>query len=145
MCKLFRDIALALDHLHNGLDKQYVHNDLEPHNVLAVLPDGYAEKGVLPEEPIFKVSDFARLTPFPAPIGRPSKGFDGTYEYAPPEQEQAAPVLPSADIWSLGATLQYMALGILPVQSREAFIWSRKGAGKSYPDVDDDEAWNSDF
>jgi serine/threonine protein kinase len=145
LCKLFRDIALALDHIHNGLDKHYVHNDLKPQNILAFKPIGYTEDDRLPEEPTFKVSDFARLTPFPTPIGRGPKGFDGTYEYAPPKQEQAAPVLSSADIWSLGATLQYMALGIDPVQSRKAFIWSRKGANKSHPGLDDEEAWKSEL
>lgn len=38
-----------------------------------------------------------------------------------------------------------MALGITPVQSREAFTWSWKRVGKSYPDPDDHEAWNSNF
>jgi len=144
MCK-FRDVALALDHLHNGLGRRYVHNDLKPQNILAFIPDGYNETDLLPEEPVFKVSDFARLTPWPTPVSGPPKGFDETYEYAPPKQEQAAPVLPSADIWSLDATLQYMALGIEPIQSRKAFVWSRKGANKLYPDLDDEEAWKSDF
>ncbi|KAJ4381152.1 hypothetical protein N0V86_003499 [Didymella sp. IMI 355093] len=105
----------------------------------------YNEANILPEEPLFKLSDFARLTPSPTPIGRPGKGFDGTYEYAPPKQERAAPILPSADIWSLGATLQYMAFGIPPTQSRKAFIWSRKGAGKSHPDLHDQIGWMSDY
>lgn len=67
MCKLFRDIALALDHLHNGLDKRHVHNNFKPQNALAPRTIGYSEKNRLPEEPVFKLSDFARLTPFPLP------------------------------------------------------------------------------
>lgn len=145
MCKLFRDVALALDHLHNNLDTRYVHNDLKPQNILAFTPNGYTEYGTLPEEPIFKLADFARLTPWPTPFGRPPIGFDGTYEFAPPAHERVAPVLPSADIWSLGATLQYMAFGIAPIQSREAFVWSRKGTGKPYPDLHDEYIWGLEY
>lgn len=119
-------MTLALDHLHNGLDKRYIHNDFKPQNVLAFKLIRFAGKDGLPKEPRFKVSDFAHLTPFPTPISRCPKGFDGTYEYTQPKQEQPAPILPLTQSQSLGATLQYMALGVEPIQSREAFI----GAGK---------------
>lgn len=145
MCKLFRDMALALDYLHNKLGTRYVHNDLKPQNILAFTPTEYIGTGIPPEEPIFKLSDFARLTPWPTPNGRRPQGFDGTYEYGPPAMERVAPILPSADIWGLGTTLQYMALGICPIKTREAFIWSRKAEGKPHPDLHDKDAWQSEY
>lgn len=145
MWKLFRDMVLALNYLHNELGTRYVHNDFKPQNVLAVVPPDQIGGQTLPEEPIFKLSDFARLTPWPTPKGQHPQGFEGTPEYAPPRLEQIAPVHPSADIWGLGATLQFMALGIVPIQSREAFIRSRKAQGKTYPGIYDQHEWMLEY
>ncbi len=145
MWKLFKDMVLALEYLHSQLGTRYVHNDFKPANILAVVPPDQDGCHILPEEPIFKLSDFARLTPWPTPKGKPEQCFEGTPEYAPPIQEQIAPVHPSADIWGLGATLQYMALGIVPVQSREAFIRERKAKGKLYPELGDRFEWASEY
>ncbi|KAF2622663.1 kinase-like protein, partial [Macroventuria anomochaeta] len=84
MWKLFRDMVLALNYLHHELGTRYVHNDFKPQNILAVKPPDHIEGQALPEEPIFKLSDFARLTPWPTPKGQHPQGFDGTPEYAPP-------------------------------------------------------------
>ncbi|KAJ4364214.1 hypothetical protein N0V95_000836 [Ascochyta clinopodiicola] len=146
MWKLFRDMVLALKYIHDELGIHYVHNDFKPANILAVTPpDHHCEHETLPEEPIFKLSDFARLTPWPTRKGQQAQGFDGTPEYAPPKQEQIAPVHPSADIWGLGATLQFMALGIHPTQSRQAFILDRKAQGKPYPELEDKREWMSEY
>ncbi|KAJ8112335.1 hypothetical protein OPT61_g5279 [Boeremia exigua] len=145
MWKLYRDMILALDYLHNQLGTRYVHNDFKPANILAAVPTDYVGGHVLPEEPVFKLSDFARLTPWPTPKGKHAQCFDGTPEYAPPLIEQAAPVHPSADIWGLGATLQYMALGIAPIQSREAFVQHRKETGKTYPNLEDNFEWTLEY
>lgn len=59
--------------------------------------------------------------------------------------EQIGPVHPSADIWGLGATLQFMALGILPIQSRKAFVMSRKAQGKKHPELKDRQEWMLDY
>jgi serine/threonine protein kinase len=144
MWKLFRDMALALHHLHNELDVRYVHNDFKPANILVATPPTHTGN-TLPEEPVFKLADFARLTPWPTPAGQSMRGFRGTPEYAPPKVEQLAPVHNSVDIWGLGATLQYMALGINPTQSRTAFIRSRQAQGKSYPELDEQEKWTSEY
>ncbi|KAJ4318633.1 hypothetical protein N0V94_004338 [Neodidymelliopsis sp. IMI 364377] len=144
MWKLFRDMALASHHLHNELDVRYVHNDFKPANILVATP--LTHTGItLPEEPVFRLADFARLTPWPTPTGQPSRGFNGTPEYAPPKVEQLAPVHNSVDIWGLGATLQFMALGINPIQSRMAFIRSRKAQRKPHPEVDEQEKWASEY
>ncbi|KAF9698133.1 hypothetical protein EKO04_003569 [Ascochyta lentis] len=144
MWKLFRDMVLALNYIHHELGIRYVHNDFKPANVLAVTPPDHTDK-TLPEQPIFKLADFARLTPWPTPKGQRSQGFDGTPEYAPPEREQIAPIHPSADIWGLGATLQFMALGIHPTQSRKAFILNRKAQGKTHPELEDNREWTTEY
>lgn len=145
MWKLFRDMALALNYLHRELGVRYVHNDFKPANILAVVPSDETKYQTLPEEPTFKLSDFARLAPWPTPKDKPHQCFDGTPEYAPPRHEQRAPVLPSADIWGLGATLQYMAFGINPIQSKEAFIRDRKAKGKSHPELKNKSDWASEY
>lgn len=145
MWKLFGDMVLALNFLHNELGVRYVHNDFKPANILAEFPPNQIEYQMLPEQPTFKLSDFARLTPWPTPKGKPGQSYDGTPEYAPPKHEQRAPVQPSADIWGLGATLQYMALGIVPTQSKKAFIRSRKEKGLPYPELEDRFAWASEY
>lgn len=144
MYKLFRDMVLALNYLHNELGTRYVHNDFKPANVLVEMSPDQPGDHVLPEEPIFKLADFARLTPWPTLPGHHPQRYDGTPEYAPPHHEQLAPVHPSADVWGLGATLQYMALGIQPVQSRESFARSRKAKGLKHPDLMDEHKWASE-
>lgn len=144
MWKIFRDMVLALNYIHHELGTRYVHNDFKPGNILAVTPHDYVDDTVT-EEPIFKLSDFARLTPWPTPKGQQFQSFDGTPEFAPPKMEQIGPVHPSADIWGLGATLQFMALGILPIQSRKAFVMSRKAQGKKHPELKDRQEWMLDY
>lgn len=133
MYKLFRDMVLALNHLHHELGTGYVHGDFKPGNILAVIDPGDFDHYRIPEEPIFKLADFSRMTPCPTPPGELAKGFVGTPEYAPPLNERMAPVHTSADIWSLGATLQFMALGHCPTESREAFVQRRKAEGIPFP------------
>lgn len=145
MYKLFRDMVLALNYLHSELRTHYIHNDFKPANILVVVPPEQRGAQILPEEPVFKLADFARLASWPTPKGELPRGYDGTPEYAPPQYEQIAPVHPSVDIWGLGATLQYMALGIHPIQSREAFVRRRKAQGKSFPRLEDDREWLSEY
>jgi len=139
--KLFRDVSLALNHLHNELDTCYVHNDLKPANILALTPPGYEGDGI-PIEPIFKVTDFARIAAYPTPPDAKPIEFRGTFEFAPPIVERGAPVRPSADIYSLGATIQAFALSLdKPVATKQTFIAMRKAQGKVYPQTK--EEWNS--
>ncbi|KAH6618508.1 kinase-like domain-containing protein [Boeremia exigua] len=145
MWKLFRDMVLALNYLHSELGTRYVHNDFKPTNILAVVPSDQTGFQAIPEEPVFKLSDFARLTPWPTPKGIHDEPFGGTPEFAPPRSEQASPIHPSADIWGLGATLQYMALGIVPIQSQEVFIRSRKAKGETHPRLGNHAEWMSRY
>jgi serine/threonine protein kinase len=142
MYKLFRDMVLALNYLHHELEMCYVHGDFKPGNILAVMDPGDSDHYRIPEEPIFKLADFSRMTPWPTPPGEQPKEFVGTPEFAPPLIEQIAPIHTSADIWALGVTLQFMALGHWPTESREAFVRRRKAEGRSFPVTN--EEWRED-
>lgn len=140
--KCLRDMALALDYLHSMNDDfGYVHNDIKPDNILVEFPKGWNPKNGIPDEPVFRLTDFARMTRYPLLEGeKPNKDFLGTPEYSPPLAEQRNQC-PSSDIWALGAILQTLALRMYPVQSRESFIESRLKAYKPAPILEDDSAW----
>lgn len=115
--KAFADVSKGLNHMHNELNFPLVHGDLKPDNILVARPIGCHDE--VPMLPTFKIADLARAAkyhPACAPIN-----WYGTYEFAPPKEETSAGATPAADIWSLGATIQCAALGILPVQSHRDF------------------------
>jgi serine/threonine protein kinase len=143
--KCLHDMALALDYMHNKYDNfGYVHNDVKPENILVDYPQGWNRQDGIPDEPVFKLTDFARMTRYPLPYGEKSKNYYlGTPEYAPPLSEQCGQ-RPSADIWALGATLQTLALSVFPVQSREAFVDSRRKSKEPAPILIDDGAWKKE-
>jgi serine/threonine protein kinase len=76
--KLFRDMSLALDHLHNKLGWTYVHQDLKPENILVVTPPGWRLDDGMPLEPIFKITDFNRMKV----SGSIQPEWQGTYAYS---------------------------------------------------------------
>jgi serine/threonine protein kinase len=122
--KLLHDMSLALDHLHNKLKKPWIHTDVKPGNILVLTPPGYKEEGI-PVQPIFKLADFSRLTSYPCsdPILAQEYRTYGTCEFRPPIAELKRELIhPAGDIWSLGATLQYLAFGFHPIQSQESYI-----------------------
>ncbi|KAH8730536.1 kinase-like domain-containing protein [Phaeosphaeriaceae sp. PMI808] len=121
---LFRDVSLGLDYLHNSCEIRYIHGDLKPENILVSTPPNYRGKG-MPLCPIFQIADFARSTPYPMPQDRPSTNWRGTFAFSPPHVERVPPIRPSADIWSLGMSIQVFALDIYPFQSRRAFLNDR--------------------
>jgi serine/threonine protein kinase len=140
--KLLKDISLGLDFMHNQHYKSYVHNDLKPSNILVCAPKNWSETHGVPEKPIFKLADFSRLVRFPTPEGCKPQKWMGTPEYAPPLKEQKAPVQPSVDMWSLGATIQYFALGIHPVESKKTFLQNEAWRRLLGEDVPHFESWN---
>jgi serine/threonine protein kinase len=142
--KLFRDIALGLDYLHNGTGTCYVHSDLKPENILVLTPADYTGKAI-PTEPIFKITDFARLTPFPNLLTTRPSVWHGTFEFAPPSHEWQRAPEPSGDIWCLGATIQTFALNVHPTVSRIRFTANCAKQGIACPALQDKEAWGSEY
>jgi serine/threonine protein kinase len=141
--KLFKDMTLALNYMHNNKSHAngYTHNDLKPGNILVKYPTDWNSNDGIPSEPVFQLTDFSRMKPYPGVTANVRNvGFIGTPEYAPPPSEQTT-TQPSGDVWSLGATLQSMALGVLPIQSRESFIAERKKQGKKHPRLGDEGEW----
>jgi serine/threonine protein kinase len=138
--KFFKDLSLGLNFLHNENNLRFVHNDLKPDNILVASPNNWDLKNGIPAEPTFQISDFGRLAQCPG-----TDRWSGTCEYAPPLSEQRGPVKPSADIWSLGATIQWFLFDEHPTQSREAFIASRKKQGLDYPDIYNENAWKDQY
>lgn len=116
--KLMRDMSKGLDWLHNHCGQPYVHGDLKPQNMLVFLPKG-ARIGDVPLLPTFKVCDIGRM--MPAPEGN-SLRFNGTPEYGPPFQERLSSQAAAVDIWSLAASIQFLALGVTPRMSNSDFI-----------------------
>jgi serine/threonine protein kinase len=141
--KLLKDMSLALDYMHTKLPKVYVHNDVKPANILVTFPSGWKLSDGIPVEPVFKLTDFARMVSFPNPPNTNPDSFIGTWEYSPNGAENLT-MRPSRDIWALGGTLQRFALGIDPVQSRQAFVFRRQFDRKPYPNPRDRGAWNRD-
>ncbi|KAJ8112495.1 hypothetical protein OPT61_g5147 [Boeremia exigua] len=120
--KLFKDMALALDFLHNECG--FVHRDVKPGNILVTCPPNERSEWV-PTVPLFKLCDFSRAVEYPAPDGK-IHHWAGTLTYAPPpcERHSSEPARPAGDMWSLGATLQEFALGVGPSRSRKSMICS---------------------
>jgi serine/threonine protein kinase len=129
--------------MHNGHSICYVHTDLKPDNILVVIPSNH-QAGFVPEQPIFKITDFARLTEYPAPQGQKPKRWAGTYAFAPPRAEREGQIHPAVDMYGLGATIHNFALHIIPNQCLRGFIADRAEAGLSHPALSDDNAWLHD-
>jgi serine/threonine protein kinase len=130
--KFLMDMTKGLDHLHNGLDVTYVHGDLKPNNILVSRPPG--DYTGIPLLPTFKLADISHLTPYDRKGRSAYNMFAGTWEYGPPIEERKKRVAPSVDIWAIGASLQTLAWGILPVKSNATIKQDLIAAGCSATD-----------
>jgi serine/threonine protein kinase len=135
--KLFRDMVLALDWLHN--ECKFIHRDIKPDNILVTRPTGYTGE-LVPTEPLFKLCDFSRSWDATVPSGRDYR-WAGTTAYRPAATECRDAARPASDLYSLGATLQQYALGVSPMRSRSAIVVQLHYAGQAYPNFFDDDAW----
>jgi serine/threonine protein kinase len=124
--RLFIQLTQAISFLHDGLAAggethegwvPLIHRDIKPDNVLVVF-NGCTY-------PSFKLADFG-CSKFYDP-SRTESGC-GTYIWQPPELPRIA--TPMADVWSVGAAVQYLALGYGPVADQAAFkrkMWEEWG------------------
>jgi serine/threonine protein kinase len=135
--KLFRDMVLALDWLHN--ECKFIHRDIKPDNILVDRPTGYTGE-LIPTEPLFKLCDFSRSWEAAVPCGRDYR-WAGTTAYRPAATECRDAARPASDLYSLGATLQQYAMGVSPMRSKSAIIIQRHFAGQDYPNFFDEDAW----
>ena len=135
--KLFKDLVLALDFLHNKCGM--IHRDVKTDNVLVSRPSDYTND-LIPAIPVFKLCDFSRVVAYSCTDCEIHPWY-GTVDFAPPftEREKARP---AGDMWSLGATIQEFALGVCPVQSRKALLAQMDKLQEPHPKLDgDEELW----
>jgi serine/threonine protein kinase len=115
--KFLRDMTKALDFLHNSFGVQYVHGDLKPQNILISRPPG--DNSPVPLAPTFRLADISHLNEYKRRDRGPHVTFCGTWEFGPPMEERKARIAPPVDIYALGASLQTLAWGLVPIQSRK--------------------------
>ncbi|MDB4992978.1 MAG: serine/threonine protein kinase, partial [Myxococcaceae bacterium] len=109
------EIALqACDGLIAAHAAGIVHRDLKPANIFLCRRDDGAVRVKLIDLGIAKLTEVADDEPAPAKITR-THGAVGTLEYMSPEQAQGLDsVGPSTDLYSLGAVLYEMIVGVVP-------------------------------
>lgn len=142
--KLFKDITVALDFLHNecGL----IHRDVKTENIL-VARSATDYGSVVPKIPVFKLAEFSSAVAYLSlDFGGQMHERAGSQDFAPPltEREANVPARPAGDMWSFGATLQDFALGANLRQSWKVFVEQLKKTQESHLDLDDDnKIWNN--
>nr|GFD46945.1 hypothetical protein [Tanacetum cinerariifolium] len=82
--KLFKDMILALDFLHNRCG--FIHRDVKSENIL-VYRARTEYSSIVPKIPTFKLGDFSRAAAYP-PTDNKVYAWAGTVEFAPPLTER---------------------------------------------------------
>ena len=117
---LFLQIVDAISHAHS---KGLVHRDIKPANVII-------SKGKI------KVLDFGIAKELSSESGLTKTGVQvGTPMYMSPEQVNADPLDNLTDIYSLGVTLFYMAVGNAPYESSNAMKMGIQIVTEPFPDA----------
>ncbi|GJU46073.1 kinase-like domain-containing protein [Tanacetum coccineum] len=100
---ILRDVANALDYLHNRCQTTIVHGDLNPSNIL------------LDDDMVAHVGDFGLARLLGADLNENSStGVKGTIGYAPPEYGIRREMASSGDIYSFGILLLEVMTGKKP-------------------------------
>ncbi len=114
------EIARALGAAH---ERQIVHRDVKPHNVL-IDPEGGA-----------KITDFGIARSLSEEGLTMAGRVLGTTDYVSPEQALGQPVTPQSDLYSLGIVLYEMLTGDVPFHGDSPVAVAMKHVREQLPDV----------
>lgn len=116
--ELFIGLCRGVQYAHQ---QGIIHRDLKPMNILVAEHDGVAQAKVIDFGVAKAVRQGLDGTTLFTQLGQ----LVGTLEYMSPEQAEAAPVDTRTDVYSLGAVLYELLVGVLPIDAatlREAGI-----------------------
>jgi len=108
--ELFIKLCRGVQYAHQ---KGIIHRDLKPMNILVVEHDGIAQPKVID----FGVAKALQQELTEATAFTQHGQLIGTPEYMSPEQAEAAPVDTRSDVYSLGAVLYELLVGVLPIDA----------------------------
>jgi serine/threonine protein kinase len=114
------EVARALGAAH---ERQIVHRDVKPHNVL-IDPEGGA-----------KITDFGIARSLSEEGLTMAGRVLGTTDYVSPEQALGQPVTPQSDLYSLGIVLYEMLTGDVPFHGDSPVAVAMKHVREELPDV----------
>ncbi|PWA97071.1 protein kinase-like domain-containing protein [Artemisia annua] len=104
---ILRDVATALDYLHNRSQTTIVHGDLKPSNIL------------LDDDMVAHVGDFGLARLLGADLNQNSStGVKGTIGYAPPEYGLGGKMTSNGDVYSFGILVLEVMSGKKPTDNK---------------------------